>query len=129
MPATGQGRAGREGVGERAERADGLVEGLSGDEVVHGAVQPVFRGDDAAVQGPSLRGEAEREVTPVDLVDAAFHQSLGDEAIDETARAVARFADEQPAESIECERTVVPEDAQNLCLGRRYAQRAQLGSE
>src|SRR5438094_14630 len=116
-PTAGQGSPGREGVGERTKSRDRLVERLAGETVVHGAVQPVLRGDDAAVQRAALRSQAEREITPVDRVDAAFDQTLRDEPVDEPARAVAGLADEQSAEGVQRQWAVVAEHAQNLCLG------------
>jgi hypothetical protein len=76
------------------------------------------------VQRPALCGEAQREVAPVDLVDTALHQALRDQAIDETARAVAGLADEQTAECVQRQRSVIPQDPEDFGLRRRDSERA-----
>ena len=68
------------------------------------------------MHGPALRGQAERQVAPVDGVDAALHQPLCDKAIDEPARTGARLADQESAELVERQRPVITQDPQDLGL-------------
>ena len=107
---------------------EGKREDEHGNKVKYAA--PAWTDEDAKAGGcgvivrATLRGEGECEVAPVDLVDAALNQALGNKPVHETAGAVAGFADQQPTQGIQGERAVVAQDAQNLGLGRRDSQRA-----
>jgi len=113
----------REGVGERSEHAERLVDRLVCDVFVDGGVEALFHRGDATAQSLAVWGEAQCEVPPVCRVDFALDKARSHETVHQPARAVAGLADQELAKAGESERPEVTENADHFGLGGGDAKR------